>query len=234
MKAVICGTGIDRVLGECRECSIETRFGKVQYLMKDDTVIIPRHMRNHSIAPGLINYKANVMALKELGCEACIGLYAVGSITSRLTPGSVGVIEDFLDFSARKLTFFDGISAPLRHTGMVNPFDRKLIVEFAKSWYKAGEKEIKSGIVYVMTEGPRLETPAEIRAFRNLGADVVGMTLASEAVLLSELEIPFAAAAYSINWAAGLDEEGVSFLEDETVERISQKLLKVSLDALKS
>lgn len=83
-----------------------------------------------------------------------------------------------------------------------------------------------------MTNGPRLETPAEIRAFRNLGADVVGMTLASEAVLLRELGIRHVAIAYSINWAAGLDEEGVSFLEDESIRRLSSRLLDISLAAL--
>ena len=148
--------------------------------------------------------------------------------------GEVGVVEDFIDFSGRNLTFCDGNTLPLRHVGMVRCFDRALVADFVKATYRTGRRDIKAGIVYVTTAGPRLETPAEIRAMRNIGCDVVGMTLASEAVLLRELDIPHAAVAYSINWAAGLDEEGVSFLEDESIERLARTILAITLDALEA
>ena len=89
-------------------------------------------------------------------------------------------------------------------------------------------------IVYVTTNGPRFETAAEIEAFRVLGADVVGMTLATEAELLAEQGIRNAAIAYSINWAAGLDAEGFSFLEDESIERIADSIISMSVSALSS
>ena len=232
MKAIIAGTGIDRLLEGFDTASVKTRYGVVDVFTKGDVVILPRHKADHSIAPGRIDYKANIQALADLGVSDAIGIYAVGSITSRLSPGSFGVVEDFIDISGRDLTFHDGIENPLRHVGMVNCFDRQLASSFARSAYMAGEKEIRAGIVYIMTNGPRLETPAEIRAFRNLGAAVVGMSLASEAVLLRELGIRHVAIAYSINWAAGLDEEGVSFLEDESIRRLSSRLLDISLAAL--
>lgn len=232
MKAIIAGTGIDRVVTDLVRKSIGTQFGQVDYYLRDDLVIIPRHGFGHEVAPARVNYKANVKALETLGVDHVIGIYAVGSITSRLSPGAFGLVEDFLDFTGRDTTFFDGVDAPLRHTGMVDTFDRTLMADFAKAAYRAGERDIKSGIVYVTTNGPRFETPAEIRAFRNLGADVVGMTLATEATLIHELSIPYAALAYSINWAAGLDEEGLSFLEDESIERLSRRILSLSADAL--
>ncbi len=232
MKAIIAGTGIDRVVTDLVRKSVGTQFGQVDYYLRDDLVIIPRHGFGHEVAPARVNYKANVKALETLGVDRVIGIYAVGSITSRLSPGAFGLVEDFLDFTGRDTTFFDGVDAPLRHTGMVDTFDRTLMADFAKAAYRAGERDIKSGIVYVTTNGPRFETPAEIRAFRNLGADVVGMTLATEATLIHELSIPYAALAYSINWAAGLDEEGLSFLEDESIERLSRRILSLSADAL--
>lgn len=232
MKAIIAGTGIDRVVTDLVRKSVGTQFGQVDYYLRDDLVIIPRHGFGHEVAPARVNYKANVKALETLGVDRVIGIYAVGSITSRLSPGAFGLVEDFLDFTGRDTTFFDGVDAPLRHTGMVDTFDRTLMADFAKAAYRAGERDIKSGIVYVTTNGPRFETPAEIRAFRNLGADVVGMTLATEATLIHELSIPYAALTYSINWAAGLDEEGLSFLEDESIERLSRRILSLSADAL--
>lgn len=232
MNAIIGGTGIDRILSGSELRTVKTKYGDVDYYPLDGLAVIARHKADHSLAPSRINYKANIQALCDLGVENVIGIYAVGSITSRLSPGSFGIVEDFLDFSGRSLSFCDGVDGPLRHTGMVRCFDKRIMTDFAKTLYKAGEKEIKSGIVYVTTSGPRFETPAEIRAFRNLGADVVGMTLGTEASLIREKGLGYCALAYSINWAAGLDEEGLSFLEDESVERLGRKLLSFCIDTL--
>lgn len=232
MNAIIGGTGIDRILSGSELRTVKTKYGDVDYYALDGLAVIARHKTDHSLAPSRINYKANIQALCDLGVENVIGIYAVGSITSRLSPGSFGIVEDFLDFSGRSLSFCDGVDGPLCHTGMVRCFDKRIMTDFAKTLYKAGEKEIRSGIVYVTTSGPRFETPAEIRAFRNLGADVVGMTLGTEASLIREKGLGYCALAYSINWAAGLDEEGLSFLEDESVERLGRKLLSFCIDTL--
>ena len=86
--------------------------------------------------------------------------------------------------------------------------------------------------VYISTNGPRLETPAEIVAYRNMGADIVGMTLGTEAALLKEAGIRNAAVAYSINWAAGLDAEGISFLEEESIDRLVGAIMSIAVKTL--
>ena len=137
MKAIIAGTGIDRVVTDLVRKSIGTQFGQVDYYLRDDLVIIPRHGFGHEVAPARVNYKANVKALETLGVDRVIGIYAVGSITSRLSPGAFGLVEDFLDFTGRDTTFFDGVDAPLRHTGMVDTFERTLMADFAKAAYRS-------------------------------------------------------------------------------------------------
>ncbi len=230
MKAIILGSGADELLLEgADEKTISTRYGEVYYLQKGDMIYLPRHKKGHSVAPHKVNYQANVWALKELGVDRVISLYAVGSISSRFYPGSYGLVKDFLDFTSNRAnTFFDGVDNPLKHTAMVNIFDKQLSLAFLKA---AGDALSFRG-VYVCTNGPRLETPSEIRAYRTLGGDMVGMTLATEITLLRELDIRCAAVAYSINWAAGLDEEGISFLEDESIKRLCTKALKASEAAL--
>ena len=234
MNAIIGGTGIDRILSGSELRTVKTKYGDVDYYALDGLAVIARHKADHSLAPSRINYKANIQALCDLGVENVIGIYAVGSITSRLSPGSFGIVEDFLDFSGRSLSFCDGVDGPLCHTGMVRCFDKRIMTDFAKTLYKAGEKEIRSGIVYVTTSGPRFETPAEIRAFRNLGADVVGMTLNPEVNLIHELGIRLCSICFSINWAAGLDEEGISFIEGESRRKLIASVLDIALDALKN
>ena len=117
MKGIIAGTGVDRILADLEEITVDTDFGQVACYRRGDVVVIPRHGRGHVLAPGAINYKANAMALRMLGCERVIGIHAVGSITSRLAPGDFGLVEDFLDFSGRNLTFCDGTTLPPPHPG---------------------------------------------------------------------------------------------------------------------
>jgi len=229
-KAIILGSGSDELLLEgVEEHTLSTQYGEVYYLSKGDLIYLPRHKKGHSVAPHKVNYRANVWALKELGVDEVISLYAVGSISSRFYPGSYGLVKDFMDFtSGRENTFFDGLERPLKHTPMVHVFDKELSLRFLK----AGKDALSFRGVYVCTNGPRLETASEIRAYRTLGGDMVGMTLATEVTLLRELDIKCAAVAYSINWAAGLDEEGISFLEDESIHRLCTKVLKAAEKAL--
>lgn len=235
MKAIVAGTGIDkdRRFYENME-TIETGYGSVSYSLIDGIIFLPRHKPGHALLPHLINYKANMKALKLLGADEVITVYAVGSITRRLSPGRIGLVRDFIDFTSGRDNTFSPEDPSIGHTPLVNAFDMHLSGKIARC---AAEKSIPLSygrIVYITTNGPRLETPAEIEAYRILGADVVGMTLATEAELLAELGIRNAAIAYSINWAAGLDAEGFSFLEDESVNRIAESIIKLSIDALSS
>lgn len=235
MKAIVAGTGIDKDRRFYENMStVETEYGSVEYSIIDGILYLPRHKPGHPLLPHMINYKANVKALKMLGVDEVITVYAVGSITRRLSPGRIGLVRDFLDFTTgRKNTFSDEDPA-IRHTPLVQPFDLKLSERIARCAADMSIPLSYSRIVYVTTNGPRFETAAEIEAFRVLGADVVGMTLATEAELLAEQGIRNAAIAYSINWAAGLDAEGFSFLEDESIECIADSIISMSVSALSS
>ena len=205
MKAIVAGTGIDKDRRFYENMStVETEYGSVEYSVIDGILYLPRHKPGHPLLPHMINYKANVKALKMLGVDEVITVYAVGSITRRLSPGRV------------------------------QPFDLKLSERIARCAADMSIPLSYGRIVYVTTNGPRFETAAEIEAFRVLGADVVGMTLATEAELLAEQGIRNVAIAYSINWAAGLDAEGFSFLEDESIERIADSIISMSVSALSS
>ena len=164
-----------------------------------------------------------------LGVDGVISIYAVGSITRKLAPASFGLVRDFIDLTyGRENTFFDDT---VRHTPMINPFDITLKARFASEAIKEG---IPMGYetIYVTTQGPRLETAAEIEAFRRIGGDVVGMTLGTEAALLREAGIRTASVAYSINWAAGLDAEGMAFMEGESIMKMVDLLISMAEETL--
>ena len=235
MKAIIGGTGLDkdkRFMDGMKQ--LVTKYGDAYYSVVDGIIYLPRHRPGHTVPPHMINYRANVQCLADLGVDTVISVYAVGSITRRLSPGRFGLVRDFIDLAfSRENTFFDGSTREVRHTPFVEPFDRKLGALFARSAVKEGYT-LALDSVYITTNGPRLETPAEIMAYRNMGADIVGMTLGTEAALLKEAGIRNAAVAYSINWAAGLDAEGVSFLEDESIERLASSIIRIAQETLSS
>ena len=209
---------------------MRNRYGEAYISIADDVVFLARHRPEHSVPPHKINYKANIQALRDLGVSKAISIYAVGSITKKLAPSRIGLIKDFIDFTyGRDNTFSD--SDAVVHTPMVNPFDPGLFAAFARAAFN-DRCTISFDNVYITTNGPRLETAAEIEAYRRMGADVVGMTLATEAELMVEAGIRNAAVAFSINWAAGLDREGVSFLEEETIRKITQRVMKYAEEAL--
>lgn len=234
MKAIIAGTGVEKVVpfgGGVR--TGETKYGPVDYMSDGEVVLVLRHRMGHSVAPHLIDYRANVEFLRSLGVDECVTTYAVGSITSKLSPTRIGLVSDFIDFtSGRKSTFFDGDDGIVKHTEMTSVYDNELLLKVLKSATSLGQT-LSTGLVYITTNGPRLETPAEIRAYRILGADVVGMTLNPEINLLREVGIAVQSLCFSINWAAGLDEEGVSFIEEESEKRLSRIVFDIANNALR-
>lgn len=219
--AIIGGTGIDELDSFSSLRTADTEYGKVDYSVLGDIVLLPRHSSEHSVPPHMINYKANIALLKSLGVEKAVAVYAVGSITDNLKPLEWGVVDDFMDFTGNVSTFFTGGEKGVRHVDMSNVFDHDLSERLRKHATR------KDGLVYVTTAGPRLETKAEIRAYRILGADVVGMTLSHEAVLLKEAGIKSAAIAYSINWACGVN-ESVSFSSDGDIEALCKDIVSIA------
>lgn len=229
MKAIIGGTGIDQISSFAGEIyTIETRFGEACYCEKDGIIYLSRHGIGHSEPPHKVNYKANIEALRFLGVDEAIAIYAVGSINSKIKPLKYGLVDDFIDMTGRELTFFDGGEDGVRHVSMSEPFDKDIV----KRIRMLTEDKIPYKLCYVTTQGPRLETRAEIRCYREMGADVVGMTLASEATLLKEAGIKSAAICYSINWAAGIEED-VCFVSDDDISALSAELVALAESALR-
>lgn len=226
-SAIIAGTGIYEIPGfDFDQQLIDTEYGQalVNIGRKDgfELAFLARHGSDHTIPPHKINFLANIKALQILGVKRVLSTYAVGSINRSIPPMGLALLTDFLDFThGRPLSFYNGGKTGLAHTNMDVPYCpslRKKISELAPQF----DLHVHPQAVYVATNGPRFETPAEIRMFAKLGGDVVGMTGVPEVILARELEMHFASVAYSINWAAGL-EESMSFVSGQMTQ-VRQKL----------
>ncbi|MCF6464742.1 S-methyl-5'-thioinosine phosphorylase [Clostridium sp. Cult2] len=207
MKAIIGGTGVYDI-GESHNRLVHTKYGEVELdlinIDGEEIVFLSRHGKNHTTPPHRINYRANMMALKEIGVEYIYATAAVGSCNENYAPGDVVIIKDFLDFTkSRPITFFEGGEEKVKHVDMSNPYCKNLRDKFYLMAKEEGI-EIKGEAVYVCTEGPRFETASEINMFKHLGGDVVGMTNVPEVVLAKELGICYATIGIISNWCAGM------------------------------
>ncbi len=226
---------------------IDTPFGRVEtiHLFHSDGLsfyFLSRHGETgYSTAAPFVNYRANIWALKELGVERIVAWSGPGVINPGMEVGAYAVPHDLIDFTKqRPSTFFT--KGGLGFIRMSEPFcpDLRHALLFA-----LGDRPEKlyDEATYICTEGPRLETPAEIRLFYSYGADLVGMTLIPEAFLARELEICYGAVCYLTNYAEGVVErayeEGALFegmqtgAEHEQVERALEGLPEAALTALK-
>jgi 5'-methylthioadenosine phosphorylase len=209
-SAIIAGTGIYDLPGfDFQPRVIETRYGQalVNIALKDgfELAFLNRHGLDHSTPPHKINYLANLAALQMLGVKRILATNAVGSINREIPPAGLAMLSDFLDFThGRPLSFFDGGKTGLVHASMEIPYCPALSAMICRQASQF-DLTIRPQAVYVATNGPRFETPAEIRMYAKLGGDLVGMTGVPEVVLARELNMHYASLAYSINWAAGLE-----------------------------
>jgi len=170
---------------------------------------IARHGSDHSIPPHAINYRANIWALKDAGAQAVLVTAVSGAINPDIPVGGLVLIDDFLNFtSGRADTFFDGTDG-VTHTDMSFPYspDLQSILRRAAA---AESVDLFDGAVYCTTDGPRFETPAEIKMMERLGGDIVGMTGYPEVALANELGLPYAAVGVISNPAAGLNDQPLS------------------------
>lgn len=208
-KAIIGGTGIYDAFEDAQSHSILTAYGEVSYDMVKtgdvEIVFLARHGKAHSVPPHGINYRANMMALKMLEVDEVYATCAVGSMNDLLEPGDVVLIKDFMDFTkGRVQTYFEGDQGKVAHVEMTDPYCLALRKRFADN-IMSTPINYKGEAVYVCTEGPRFETAAEIRMFRHLGGDVVGMTNIPESVLAKELGLCYAAVGIITNWCTGIE-----------------------------
>ncbi|MCW8855155.1 MAG: S-methyl-5'-thioinosine phosphorylase [Gammaproteobacteria bacterium] len=175
-------------------------FGKICGL---DVVFLARHGYRHTIPPHMVNYRANLWALKEAGASKIIAVAAVGGITSEMKPEAIVIPDQIIDYTyGRSQTFFENDLSFVTHIDFSYPYNDSLRQILLKSAEQLNYDAV-NGAVYAATQGPRLETAAEINRLDHDGCDIVGMTGMPEAALARELELEYAACALVVNWAAG-------------------------------
>ena len=164
-KAIIAGTSIEDIINRPVR-TYRTDYGDVDAAEDGSFVYILRHRRGHTEAPHLINYLANAALLETLEVEEVITTHAVGSISERLLPTSIGLVSDFIDMTyGRPLTFFDGKARPLKHTPMNDVFDDELKFQAIRASVEKNLR-ISPALTYITTNGPRLESKAEKPSLR--------------------------------------------------------------------
>ena len=219
--AVIGGTGLSEIDGLeiLRRETIETPFGQpssdisIGRVYGVEVAFLARHGKNHTIPPHKINYRANIQALKEIGIRSILAVAAVGGIGSKMAPGKIAFPDQIIDYTyGRPATFFEENIEQVTHIDFSFPYSEAIRSKLVSAAYSAGINAIEKG-VYGCTQGPRLESAAEIKRMERDGCDLVGMTGMPEASLARELELEYACCAVVANWAAGKTEGTISMEE---------------------
>lgn len=169
-------------------------------------LVVRRHSAGHTVPPHKVGYAAMAYGFRQLGVKACLATAAVGSLRREWVPGTLVVCSDFLDFSNRNLTLFDD---QVVHTDFSQPF-ADTVREALIATAVGQQLEIEPKGVYINANGPRYETPHEIEVYRQMGGELVGMTAASEAILMREAGVPYGCLAIVSNLAAGMTSEPLS------------------------
>ncbi|MDN5752996.1 MAG: S-methyl-5'-thioinosine phosphorylase [Nitrosospira sp.] len=211
MLGIIGGTGMAKLA--CLEIShrqiMRTPYGEPSgpltfgEINDNKVVFLARHGYGHTIPPHAVNYRANLWALQSSNLSRVISVASVGGIRADFTPGVIAIPDQIIDYThGRKYTYYEGIDRPVTHIDFTEPYCpimRKCLLEAAKR----ADENVTDGGVYGATQGPRLETAAEINRLERDGADMVGMTGMPEAALAKELGLCYATIAVVANHAAG-------------------------------
>ena len=188
-------------------------------------VFLPRHGPGHRVPPHRVNYRANLWALQQLHSSKIIAVNAVGGITDDMPPSTLALPDQIIDYSSgREQTFFDGGDAQITHVDFSWPYSAELRGILQEVGLQMGQPLVASG-TYGCTNGPRLETAAEIVRLRNDGCNMVGMTGMPEAALARELGMDYACLALVVNWAAGVEDKPISM--QEILRNMEQGMQKV-------
>ncbi len=211
MLAIIGGSGLSRLadLEVTRRQTVTTPYGEASApltfgrLGGREIVFLARHGDSHAFAPHQVNYRANIWALQQQEVAAIVSVATVGGIRRALRPGELLVPHQIIDYTwGRPSTFFEGPGAPVTHVDFTEPYSTEVRARLLAAGGACGVA-LGDGAVYAATQGPRLETAAEIDRLERDGADIVGMTGMPEAVLARELKLPYGAIAVLANHAAG-------------------------------
>lgn len=235
MLAIIGGTGLTQLanLESTRRQVVRTPYGEASgpltfgKLNGRDVIFLARHGYGHTIPPHAVNYQANVWALQAEGASKVVSVASVGGIRADLVPGALVVPKQILDYTyGRKHTYFDGPDQPVTHVDFTHPYCEILRGRLLDAAGQIGQPIVDGGI-YATTQGPRLETAAEIDKLERDGADMVGMTGMPEAGLARELGMRYAAVAVVVNHAAGRGESSEGIHMDQINAVLRSSMIKV-------
>ncbi|MCB1800488.1 MAG: S-methyl-5'-thioinosine phosphorylase [Gammaproteobacteria bacterium] len=220
---IIGGSGLTRLkaLTVDRQAVITTPYGEPSapltfgHFDGAEVVFLPRHGVSHTLPPHRVNYRANLWAMREAGVQRIIGMAAVGGITPPMAPGVLAVPDQIIDYTyGRDHTLFETDLTSVTHIDFTDPYCEELRADLLAAAKSAGVT-VHEGGTYGATQGPRLETSAEIRRMERDGCDLVGMTGMPEASLARELGLCYACMALSVNWAAGKSDGPITMAEIE-------------------
>lgn len=223
--AFIGGTGLTRMdnLDITGRQTISTRWGEPSApvvsgrLAGQPVLFLARHGDPHVLLPHQVNYRANLAALKQAGASAVIAVNAVGGITPGAQSGVIVCPDQIIDYThGRETTYFDERNGPVTHVDFSWPFDAALREKLCRALAACEASRVENGC-YGATQGPRLETAAEIARMERDGCDIVGMTGMPEAVLARELQLPYAMLSLVVNPAAGKSDTEITMAEIEAV-----------------
>lgn len=218
---IIGGSGLTRLkaLTVERQEIIATPYGEPSAPLTfgqfdgSPVVFLPRHGVSHTIPPHKVNYRANLWAFKDVGVERVVGMAAVGGITTPMSPGALSVPDQVIDYTwGRDHTLFEVDLSSVTHIDFTEPYCETLRQDLLAAARRA-EVDVHDGGTYGATQGPRLESSAEIARLERDGCDLVGMTGMPEASLARELGLCYASLALSVNWAAGKSEGPITMAE---------------------
>lgn len=211
MLAIIGGTGLTQLanLEITHRQVIRTPYGEpsgaltIGKIKNEEVIFLARHGYGHTIAPHDVNYRANMWALQSRGVKDVVSVASVGGIHSDLTPGRIVIPDQIIDYTwGRKSTYRVGSDSPVLHMDFTEPYCEDMRQLCMRAAADCGESHVSSG-VYACSQGPRLETKAEIDRMERDGATMVGMTGMPEALLARELGLCYAAIGVVANYAAG-------------------------------
>ncbi len=234
--AIIGGTGLYQLDGfeEIERNRLTTRWGEpsseivIMQTANCKVAFLARHGMQHNIPPHKVNYRANLWALKECGVKKIIAVAAVGGIADNMPPETLVIPDQIIDYSyGRKHSYFEDDLEQVTHIDFTEPYTQTLRESLLTS-AKNQKINVLDGGVYAATQGPRLETAAEIQRLKRDGADIVGMTGMPEASLAREIGLEYACCALVVNWAAGC--AGTHKIEHSEMQLIVDKgMLQVKL-----
>lgn len=213
---IIGGSGLDNpdILADARDIRRGTRWGEPSSSLREGRIndvsvaLLARHGRGHTIPPSGVNYRANIQALVDCGCTHILATTAAGSLREEIRRGDLVIPDQFIDFTRqRKMTFHEHFMSEPVHTPMADPFNPELRAALIAGCEKRGFPHHARGTV-ITIEGPRFSTRAESRMFRMWGADIINMSVATEAILANEAGVPYA--------VVGMSTDYDSWKEDET------------------